>query len=143
MQLMPWQITRPLKTEASEPGKRMQPVYKVKRDKLTGEASLEVSETYDIQELTDSYAEQANPVAMMQRVRLGELNPWNGEDTLDTTQLPQELHEVPEFIGDQVERLTRMRTSQIERYIRERRMEHERKEIRKAEQGTESGSQEQ
>lgn len=142
MQLMPWQVTRPLETRATNPGKRMQPVYKVQRDKITNEAKLVVSETYDIQELTNSYAEEANPVAMMQRVRLGELNPWNGEDTIDATQLPQELHEVPEFIGDQVEKLTRMRTSQIERYIRERRMEHERKEIREPEQGAESGNQE-
>lgn len=142
MQLMPWQITRPLETKPTNPGKRMQPVYRVQRDKITNEARLVVSETYDIQELTNSYAEEANPIAMMQRVRLGELNPWNGEDTIDTTQLPQELHEVPEFIGDQVERLTRMRTSQIERYIAERRMEHERKEIRKPEQSAESGNQE-
>lgn len=143
MQLMPWQITRPLETKATNPGERMQPVYKVQRDKITNEAKLVVSETYDIQELTDSYAEQANPVAMMQRVRLGEINPWNGEDTIDTTQLPQELHEVPEFVGDQVEKLTRLRTSQIERYMTERRREHEREKLRKKEQNTEPGNQEQ
>ena len=97
----------------------------------TVKASLEVSEYYDIQELTDSYAEQANPVAMMQRVRLGEINPWNGEDTIDATQLPQELYQVPEYIGNQVEKLTRARATQIERYIAERRITHEREKLRK------------
>lgn len=130
MMLMPWQISRPLVTKASNPGQRIQPVYKVKRDKITGETSLEVKETYDIQELTDSYAEEANPVAMMQRVRLGEINPWNGEDTLDATQLPQALHEVPEYVGSQVERLTRMRATQLEEYFAKRRMKDERKDIR-------------
>lgn len=143
MTLMPWQITRPLETKASNPGNRIQPVYKVKRDKLTGETSLEVKETYDIQELTDSYAEEANPVTMMQRVRLGEINPWNGEDTLDATQLPQELHEVPEYIGSQVERLTRMRATQIEKYFEERRLEHEREKFRKAKPESEPVSAEQ
>lgn len=143
MTLMPWQITRPLETKASNPGSRIQPVYKVKRDKLTGETSLEIKETYDIQELTDSYAEEANPVAMMQRVRLGEINPWNGEDTLDATQLPQELHEVPEYVGSQVEQLTRMRATQIEKYYAERRMEHEREKLRKPEQTAEPDSTEQ
>ena len=140
MILMPWQVTRPLETKASNPGKRIQPVYKVKRDRITGETSLEVKETYDIQELTDSYAEEANPVAMMQRVRLGEINPWNGEDTLDATQLPHELHEVPEYVGSQVERLTRMRATQIEKYYAERRMEHEREKLRKTEQAAEPDS---
>lgn len=143
MVLMPWQIARPLETKASNPGKRIQPVYKVKRDKITGETSLEVKETYDIQELTDSYAEEANPVAMMQRVRLGEINPWNGEDTLDVSQLPQELHEVPEYVGSQVDRLTRARATQIEKYYAERRMEHEREKFRKEEQTAEPDGAEQ
>lgn len=134
MKLHPWQVTNPPEVNESNPGKRIQPVYKVKRDKITGETSLEVSETYDIQELTDSYAEQANPVAMMQRVRLGEINPWNGEDILDESQLPHELHELPAYIGSQVERLTRQRTTQIEKYIAERRIAHERERIRKEEQ---------
>ena len=133
MGLMPWQITRPLETKTSNPGCRLQPVYKVKRDKITGETSLEVKETYDIQELTDSYAEEANPVAMMQRVRLGEINPWNGEDTLDATQLPQELHEVPEYVGSQVERLTRMRASQLEKYFANRRLNNEHEKLREEE----------
>lgn len=143
MILMPWQVARPLVIKASNPGKRIQPVYKVKRDKITGETSLEVKETYDIQELTDSYAEEANPVAMMQRVRLGEINPWNGEDTLDVSQLPQELHEVPDYVGSQVEKLTRMRATQIEKYYAERRMEHEREKFGKEKQTAEPDGTEQ
>lgn len=109
----------------------MQPVYKVDRDKITGECKLVIKEYYDIQELTDSYGEEANPVTLMQRVRLGEMHPWNGEDTIDASQLPQELHQVPEYVGTQVEELTRIRTNQLEKYFKERRTEHEREKLGK------------
>ena len=138
MESMPWQVTRNPSVVPTNPGERMQPVYKVDRDKITGECRLVVKEYYDIQELTDSYGEDANPVTLMQRVRLGEMHPWNGEDTIDATQLPQELYQVPEYVGSQVEELTRIRTSQIEKYFAERRLEHEREkfrmEIKKSEQ---------
>lgn len=143
MNFHPWQIVNTPGVNETNPGKRMQPVYKVKRDKLTDEASLVISEYYDIQELTDSYAEQANPVAMMQRVRLGEISPWKGEDTIDATQLPQELYQVPEYVGSQVEKLTRARATQIEKYVAERRMAHEREKLGKEIKKPESASNEQ
>ena len=131
MELMPWQVTRKPSVAPTNPGKRMQPVYKVDRDKITGECKLVIKEYYDIQELTDSYGEEANPVTLMQRVRLGEMHPWNGEDTIDASQLPQELHQVPEYVGTQVEELTRIRTNQLEKYFKERRTEHEREKLGK------------
>lgn len=121
MHYMPWQVTRPCNTTTSCPGERIQPVYEVTRDRYTGEASLKQKDSYDIQELTDSYAENADPVTMIQRVRIGEIEPWNGEDTLDTRQLPKAIREVPEYIAGKVESMTANRASQIAKYIKDQR----------------------
>lgn len=110
-------------------------MYEVTRDRYTGEASLKQKDSYDIQELTDSYAENADPVTMIQRVRLGEIEPWNGEDTLDTRQLPKAIRDVPEYIAGKVESMTANRATQIAKYIREQTPQPKPKDVKDPEGG--------
>ena len=119
MFLQPWQI---IKTEyviaPSCVGKRLQPIYELEMDKLTGERSLKVKDTYDIQEFIDSFHEDADPVALFNRVKLGEINPWNGEDTIDSRQLPTCIADLPRVFEQSVESLTALRLRQLQDYYR-------------------------
>lgn len=126
MFLQPWQI---IKTEcviaSSCAGERLQPIYELDTDKLTGEHSLKVKDTYDIQEFIDSFHEDADPVALFNRVRLGEIDPWNGEDTIDSRQLPTCIADIPRVIGQSVDSLTALRLRQLQDYYRNHRESEE------------------
>lgn len=104
--LFPWQITSFNPNAKSNKGSRLANVFKVKTDPLTGEHSLEVKETYDYQDYINSFAENADPVTLMERVKHGEIAPWNGENTMDLSQLPENLREITEYMDYHVTRNT-------------------------------------
>ena len=119
MFLQPWQKVKTKSVITSTcAGKRMQPIFELDTDKLTSERSLKIKDTYDIQEFIDSFHEDADPVALFNRVRLGEINPWNGEDTLDARQLPTCIADIPRVFEQSVNSLTALRLSQLQEYYR-------------------------
>lgn len=120
--LFPWQITSFNPNAKSNKGSRLANVYKVKTDALTGEHSLEVKETYDYQDYINSFAENADPVTLMERVKHGEIAPWNGENTMDLSQLPENLREITEYMDYHVTRNT-------EEFMRELKKAKEKKDI--------------
>lgn len=125
--LFAWQITSFNPNAKSKKGSRLANVYCVKTDPLTGEHSLEVKETYDYQDYINSFAENADPVTLMERVKHGEIAPWNGENTMDLSQLPENLREITEYMDYHVTRNT-------EEFMRDLKKAKEKKdiEIRKA-----------
>lgn len=104
--LFAWQKTSFNPNAKSNKGSRLANVFKVKTDPLTGEHSLEVKETYDYQDYINSFAENADPVTLMERVKHGEIAPWNGENTMDLSQLPENLREITEYMDYHVTRNT-------------------------------------
>lgn len=130
--LFPWQITSFNPNAKSNKGSRLANVFQVKTDPLTGEHSLEVKETYDYQDYINSFAENADPVTLMERVKHGEIAPWNGENTMDLSQLPENLREITEYMDYHVTRNT-------EEFMRELKKAKEKKdrEIMKERQKTE------
>lgn len=113
--LFPWQITSFNPNSKSNKGSRLANVYKVKKDALTGEHSLEVKETYDYQDYINSFSENADPVTLMERVKHGEVAPWNGENTMDLSQLPENLREITEYMDYHVTRNTEEFMKRLER----------------------------
>ena len=113
--LFPWQITSYNPNSKSNKGSRLAKVFKVKKDVLTGEHSLEVKETYDYQDYINSFSENADPVTLMERVKHGEIAPWNGENTMDLSQLPENLREITEYMDYHVTRTTEEFMKKLER----------------------------
>lgn len=113
--LFPWQETSYEPNSKSNKGSRLAKVYKVKKDPLTGEHSLEVKETYDYQDYINSFSENADPVTLMERVKHGEIAPWNGENTMDLSQLPENLREITEYMDYHVTRNTEEFMKKLER----------------------------
>ena len=113
--LFSWQITSFNPNAKSNKGSRLANVYKVKTDPLTGEHSLEVKETYDYQDYINSFSENADPVTLMERVKHGEIAPWNGENTMDLSQLPENLREITEYMNYHVTRNTEEFMKKLER----------------------------
>lgn len=120
--LFPWQTTSFNPNAKSNKGSRLANVYKVKTDPLTGEHSLEIKETYDYQDYINSFGENADPVTLMERVKHGEIAPWNGENTMDLSQLPENLREITEYMDYHVTRNT-------EEFMRELKKAKEKKDI--------------
>lgn len=113
--LFPWQKTSYEPNSKSNKGSRLAKVFKVKKDALTGEHSLEVKETYDYQDYINSFKENADPVTLMERVKHGEIAPWNGENTMDLSQLPENLREITEYMDYHVTRNTEEFMKNIEK----------------------------
>ena len=113
--LFAWQITSFNPNSKSNKGSRLAKVFKVKKDALTGEHSLEVKETYDYQDYINSFSENADPVTLMEKVKHGEIAPWNGENTLDLSQLPENLREITEYMDYHVTRNTEEFMKKLER----------------------------
>lgn len=113
--LFSWQETSYEPNSKSNKGSRLAKVYKVKKDPLTGEHSLEVKETYDYQDYINSFSENADPVTLMERVKHGEIAPWNGENTMDLSQLPENLREITEYMDYHVTRNTEEFMKKLER----------------------------
>ena len=84
-------------------------------DRDTGERKLKVDKYYDIQNYIDSFREDANPVALAARVKMGIVNRWDGSHTYDQLELPKRIEDMPAY----TEKLIRSREAQIINKIKE------------------------
>lgn len=95
---MPWQEWNMPEEATSNAGSALEDIYELKEDPLTKEKSLEKTGTYDQQEYINSFADEADPVTLMQRVKMGTIAPWNGENCFDMSQMPKDMVEIHEKI---------------------------------------------
>lgn len=95
---MPWQDWSMPEEATSNAGSVIEDIYELKEDPLTKEKSLEKTGTYDQQEYINSFADEADPITLMQRVKMGTVAPWNGQNCFDMTQMPKDMVEINERI---------------------------------------------
>lgn len=96
--VMPWQKWEVPKEVTSNEGEVLEKIYELEEDKYTNEKSLKETGTYDQQEYINSFADEADPITLMQRVKMGTVAPWNGQNCFDMTQMPKDMVEINERI---------------------------------------------